>query len=71
MHHACTNYLLNHNQFGFTPKKSTTDVTITVKEFVEDGLREGLIAILVSLDVKEAFDASWWPTLTAREIYTI
>jgi len=37
-------------------------VAITVKVFVEDGLREGLITIL-SLDVKGAFDAAWWPSI--------
>jgi hypothetical protein len=31
---------------------------MTVKEFVKDGLREGLITILVILDVKSAFDAA-------------
>jgi ribonuclease HI len=63
MHHAHTNNHLNKNQYGFTPKKSTTDATMAVKEFVEDGLREGLITILVSLDVKGAFDAAWWPSI--------
>jgi len=62
MHHVYKNNLLNHNQFGFTPQKSTTDAAITVKEFV-DGLREGLITILVSLDVRGAFDAAWWPSI--------
>jgi len=60
MHNVYTNDLLNHNQFGFTPKKSTTDAAMAVKEFAEDGLRQGLITILVSLDVKGAFDAAWW-----------
>jgi hypothetical protein len=63
MHHVYTNNLLNHNQFGFTPKNSTTDAAMTVKEFVEDGLREGLKTILVSLDVKGAFDVAWWPSV--------
>jgi hypothetical protein len=63
MYHAYTNNLLNHNQFGFTPKKSTTDAAVTVKEFVEEGLRQGLITILVSLDVKGAFDAAFWPSI--------
>jgi hypothetical protein len=52
MHRVYTNNLLNHNKFGFTPKKSTTDAEMTVKEFVEEGLRQGLITILVSLDVR-------------------
>jgi len=63
MHHVHINNLLNHNQFGFTHKKCTTDAAITVKEFIEEGLRKGLITILVSLDVKGAFDAAWWPSI--------
>ena len=60
MHHVYTNDL-NHNQFGFTPKKSTTDAAIAVKDFAEEGLKQGLITILVSLDFKGAFDAACWP----------
>jgi len=63
MHHVHMNNLLKHNQFGFTPKKSTTDAAMTVKEFIEEGLRKGLITILVRLDVKGAFDAAWWPSI--------
>ena len=36
---------------------------MTVKEFVEEGLRQGLITIVVSRDVKGAFDAAWWPSV--------
>jgi hypothetical protein len=60
MHHIYTYKLLNQNQFGFTPKKSTTDATMAAKEFVEEGLHQGL---LVSLGVKGAFDAAWWPSI--------
>jgi hypothetical protein len=63
MYNAYTNNRLNHNQFGFTPKKSTTDAAITAKEFVEEGLRQELITILVSLYVKGAFDAAWWTSI--------
>jgi hypothetical protein len=63
MHHVHINNLLNYNQFGFTPKKYTIDAAITVKEFIEEGLRKGLITILGSLDVKGAFDAAWWPSI--------
>jgi len=42
MHYVHINNLLNHNQFGFPPKKCTTDAAITVKEFIEEGLRKGL-----------------------------
>jgi hypothetical protein len=36
---------------------------MTAKEFVEEGLRQGLITILVSIDVKAAFDAGWKPSI--------
>ena len=62
MHHAYSNNLFNHDHFGFTPRKSATDAALAVKEYLEDGMREGHIAILVSLDVKGAFDAVWWPS---------
>jgi hypothetical protein len=52
MHHVYRNDLMNHNQFGFTPKKSATDAALAVKEYLEEGIKEGHIAILVSLDVK-------------------
>jgi hypothetical protein len=34
-----------------------------IKEFAEERLRQGLITILVSLDVKGDFDAAWWPNI--------
>ena len=52
MHHIYSNNLMNPNQFGFTPKKSATDASIAVKEYLGEGMRQGHIAILVSLDVK-------------------
>ena len=63
MHHIHSNNLLNPNQFGFTSKMSPTEAAIAVKEYLEEGMREGYIAILVSLDVKGAFDAAWWPSI--------
>ena len=36
---------------------------MAVKEFAEEGLRQGLITILVSLDVKGAFDAACWSSM--------
>jgi len=63
MHYVHTNDLLNYNQYGFTPKKSTTDSAMAVKEFPEEEMRQGLITILVSLDVKGTFDAACWPSI--------
>jgi len=34
-----------------------------VKEYLEEGIREGHIAILVSLYVRGIFDAAWWPSI--------
>jgi hypothetical protein len=51
VHHVHSNNLLNHNQFGFTPKTSAIDAALAVKEYLEEGMREGHIAILVSFDV--------------------
>jgi hypothetical protein len=62
MHHVYSNTLLNYKQFGFTPKKSAIDVALAVKEYLE-GMSQGHIAILVSIDVKGAFDAAWWPSI--------
>jgi len=59
MHHVYSNNLLNHNHFGFTPKKSAIDAALAVKECLEEGMIQGHIAIPVSLDVKGAFDAAW------------
>jgi hypothetical protein len=36
---------------------------MVVKDFVEEGLVAGELILLVSLDVKGAFDAAWWPSI--------
>jgi len=52
MHHVYNNNLLNYNQFGVTPKKSAIDAVLAVKEYLEEGISQGHIAILVSQDLK-------------------
>jgi hypothetical protein len=63
MHFVCVNELVNRNQYGFTSQKSAIDAAIEIKEYLEEGIREGKIAILISLDVKQAFDSAWWPNI--------
>jgi hypothetical protein len=63
MHFLYSNELLNQNQFGFTPQKSTTDAAMAIKVFIDEALTKGHIVALVSLDVKGAFDAAWWPSI--------
>jgi hypothetical protein len=36
---------------------------MAVKGFVQEGLAAGEIIVLISLDVKGAFDAAWWPSI--------
>ena len=60
-YHIFTNDLMNNNQYGFTPQRSTIDAAMAVKEYVEEAMAAGEITVLISLDVKGAFDAAWWP----------
>jgi hypothetical protein len=61
MYHIYQTGFLNDNLFGFIPQKSTTDAAMAVNQFIEPELERGRVAIMVSLDVKGAFDAAWWP----------
>jgi hypothetical protein len=54
---------MSENQNGFMPQKSTTDAAVAVKGFVEKPLAAGDIVALISLDVKGAFGAAWWPSI--------
>ena len=35
MHHVYTNEVLNKNKYGFTPQKSTVDVAMEVRQYIE------------------------------------
>ena len=63
MHHLNKNNLMNKNQFGFTPGKGTTDAILAVKDFIEEGIKQRHITILITLEVKSAIDAAWWPSI--------
>jgi len=58
---------LNNNQYGFTPQKSAIEAAIVAMEYLEETLREGKIAIIVTLEVKEAFDSAWWPNIIVTQ----
>ena len=62
-HHVFTRNIMNKNQYGFMPQRSTTDTAMAVKDFVQEGLAAGKIIVLLSLDVKAAFDVAWWPCI--------
>jgi hypothetical protein len=58
-----SNDLFNDNQYGFSPQRGTVDAAMEVKNCIEESLRLKQFAIIVSLDVKGAFDAPWWPSI--------
>jgi len=60
-HHVFSQGFINKNQYGFTPQKGTINAAMEIKEIVKEGLAAGEVIALVSLDVKGAFDAAWWP----------
>jgi len=62
-HHVFSHNYMNKYQYGFTSQKSTTDAAMTVKNVVTDGLTAGDVLVIVSFDVKGAFDAAWWPAI--------
>jgi hypothetical protein len=62
-YHVYSHDFMNTNQYGFISQRSTIDAAMAVKEFVEEGLVAGELIVLVSLDIKGAFDAAWWPSI--------
>jgi hypothetical protein len=60
-YHVFSQGFMNKNQYRFTPQKGTTDAVLKIKEILKEGLTAGEVVALVSLDVKGAFDAAWWP----------
>lgn len=61
MYHMYSKDVLNRSQYGFTPQTSTTDVIMAVRNHIEESMKEGYLVAMISLDVKGAFDAAWWP----------
>lgn len=53
--------LRHENQFGFTHRRSAVSALYKIKTQLEDIKREGKGAILVSLDIKGAFNSLWAP----------
>jgi len=51
---------LHGHQFGFRRNRSTTDAILRVRASVEAAVREGRVAICVSLDISNAFNTLPW-----------
>ncbi|GFW35329.1 RNA-directed DNA polymerase from mobile element jockey [Trichonephila clavipes] len=54
---------LSSDQYGFTPHKNTADDLLRLNEIVKRGKKKHLHLILISLDIKGAFDNAWWPCI--------
>jgi ribonuclease HI len=61
VHYMHSHNLLSQNQYGFTPQTSTVDAVMDLKDYAQRSIEEGQYVALISLDVKGAFDAAWWP----------
>jgi len=78
-HHVYSNNLLNENQYGFIPQRSTVDAAMAAKGLAQANLQQRNFVIMISLDVRGAFDAAWWPSILRnlrdprcpRNMYTI
>jgi hypothetical protein len=65
-HHIFSHSLLNGNQYGFLPHKSTVDAAMAAKGFVRENLQQRNYVVMVSLDIKGAFDVAWWPSILSN-----
>jgi hypothetical protein len=65
MHHMHSNNLMSKHQYGFTPQMSTVDAAMALKEYVQGSINDGQYIATISLYVKGAFDAAWWPGILA------
>ena len=63
LHHVHSNAALNSNQYGFMPQRGTVEAAMAVKEIIGETLNHKNCISVVSLDVRGAFDAAWWPSI--------
>jgi hypothetical protein len=42
------------------PQTSIIDAVMALREYVQEGPKEGLYVALISLDINGAFDTAWW-----------
>jgi hypothetical protein len=62
-HHLHSTRLLNKNQYGFLPQKSTVNTALAPIVFAHSHLQKRSYVIMTSLYLKGAFDAAWWPSI--------
>lgn len=57
------NRLLHQNQFAFRPQSRTDDTLFALTEQISIFLDHKRHLLVVSLDIKVAFDNVWWPAI--------
>lgn len=63
VHYLRKNNLINDNQYGFTPQRSTETALHSLKNFVNESLNKKGFALVISLDISGAFNYCWWPKI--------
>jgi hypothetical protein len=63
LHHVHFNASFNSNQYGFIPQSETVEAAMAVNEIIGENLKHKHCISIVSLDVRGAFDAAWWPSI--------
>lgn len=51
---------LTNNQYGFVKGRSTVDAILNVKGIIESKLKKGMEVIVISLDIRNAFNSIEW-----------
>ncbi|GIX89956.1 RNA-directed DNA polymerase from mobile element jockey [Caerostris extrusa] len=62
-YHYYINKLLHHNQFGFQSSISTEHALQHMMKKIYDNRKSSKYTILISIDIKGAFDSIWWPSI--------
>ncbi|UYV82602.1 hypothetical protein LAZ67_22000090 [Cordylochernes scorpioides] len=65
-HHFESNGLLHPNQFGFRKGRSALDALALLKTKISESIRSHQCALLISLDIKSAFDHLWHPSFLTQ-----
>ena len=60
------NNQLNDKQYGFSPQKSTEDALHSLTSFVRDSFRRKGFGLVISLDIKGAFNYCWFPKILSQ-----
>jgi hypothetical protein len=60
MFYLKSNNLLDDNQYGFTPQKSTIDAIHSTVDFIRSALERKGFALLIAIDISGAFDNASW-----------